>query len=283
MDDEVLAARATVRAALERWGDEKIAVAFNGGKDCMAVMALLRLELGPERTGRLRIVCFEEEDEFEELKEFVDRWGKKAKQKRRNGIRESQRKRCLMTEENGSFVRCGFLLTLLLFFFFFFFCRMVVEWGLKSFHREGGGIKAGLARIVEREGIAAFFTGRRKSDAGGGNEGIFQEATPVTSPLSSSLFCFLCFFFFFLSRAGLPSLVFSLSSPGLFAVCGPFCWPILCPSASCIAAATPRSAPRKTRGPTRSSSARTAPIDPRTSWRTRRASELPATRLRIEK
>ena len=57
---------------------------------------------------------------------------------------------------------------------------MVVEWGLKRFHREGGGIKMGLTRIVEREGISAFFTGRRKSDAGGDNEGIFQEATPVT-------------------------------------------------------------------------------------------------------
>lgn len=70
-DERVSEAAGVVRSCFERYSDEQIGFAFNGGKDCVAVLELLLQHLGSLRLSRLLVVHFVDADDFPELSAFV--------------------------------------------------------------------------------------------------------------------------------------------------------------------------------------------------------------------
>ena len=61
-----------LREAARRFPGEGLGLAFNGGKDCAVALELLREALGAAVLSDLLVVHFEEPDEFEEVRSFVE-------------------------------------------------------------------------------------------------------------------------------------------------------------------------------------------------------------------
>eukprot|EP01118_Nematostelium_gracile_P008058 TRINITY_DN2647_c0_g1_i1.p1 TRINITY_DN2647_c0_g1~~TRINITY_DN2647_c0_g1_i1.p1 ORF type:complete len:211 (-),score=50.56 TRINITY_DN2647_c0_g1_i1:88-720(-) len=58
-----------IKKAIERYGVESLAVSFNGGKDCTALLDLLKMEDG---SVPFLVVYFKPDHAFPEIKEFID-------------------------------------------------------------------------------------------------------------------------------------------------------------------------------------------------------------------
>ncbi len=61
-----------LRQAFKRFRVEEVGLAFNGGKDCAVALELLREVIGEEALSGLLVVHFEEPDEFDEVRQFVE-------------------------------------------------------------------------------------------------------------------------------------------------------------------------------------------------------------------
>eukprot|EP00667_Euglena_gracilis_P007691 EG_transcript_7763 len=73
--EEVLAeARAIVRQAVQEYGLDGLGLSYNGGKDSVVMLSLVREVIGPEGLRHLRL-CFQfaEDDPFPEMAEFIAR------------------------------------------------------------------------------------------------------------------------------------------------------------------------------------------------------------------
>lgn len=63
----------SIEQSIQKYGYQHVALSFNGGKDCTVLLELLRAAIAHLQVdlSKLQIIYFKEDDEFEEIKQFM--------------------------------------------------------------------------------------------------------------------------------------------------------------------------------------------------------------------